>query len=74
MAKKVVLEVEGYTKVLGYVSGRKLRSPGAIEAFKILNEATLMDITVLTVDPPEEVPPVPKKLTAEDFDAVLKEE
>jgi len=71
MAKKVVLEVEGYTKVLGYVSGRKLRSPGAIEAFKILNEATLMDITVLP-DPPEEVPPVPKKLTAEDFDAVLK--
>ena len=73
MAKKVVLEVEGYTKVLGYVSGRKLRSPGAIEAFKILNEAILMEITVLP-EPPEEAPSIEQPLSAEDFDKVLKGE
>ena len=73
MAKKVVLGVEEYAKVLSFVSDQKVSVPGAIEAFKILNEAILMEITVLP-DPPEEAPSVEQPLTAEDFDAVLKEE
>jgi hypothetical protein len=69
MAKKVVFEVEDYTKVLNFVAGRKLRSPGAIEAYGILNAATLMDITVLP-DPPEKAPSIEQPLIEEEEEVI----
>jgi hypothetical protein len=66
MVKKVVFEVEDYTKVLNFVSEQKVSSPGVTEVFKILNEAILMDIQVV-----EEIPPQEKKITAEDFEQIL---
>lgn len=75
MAKKVVLEVEEFTKVLSFVSDQKLSAPGAVEAFKILNEATLMDITVLPNLPEKapsvEQPPAERSLTEEEFESIL---
>ena len=65
MAKKVVLEVEDYAKVLSFVSEQKISTPGAVEAFGILNAATLMDIRVLSADTPN--PPLQAQFTEEDF-------
>lgn len=65
MAKKVVLEVEGFTKVLNFVSEQKISVPGAVEAFGILNTAILMDITI--TEKTEEVPPEPAGLTEQEI-------
>lgn len=46
MAKKAVLEVEDFNKVLNFVQDQKISTPGAVEAYAALISGNLMEIEV----------------------------
>ena len=67
MAKKVVLGVEEYTKVLSFVSDQKISVPGAIEAYKILLEASSVELMLVDKLPEEVHPEEIKGLTEQEI-------